>query len=300
MKLFIKSILITSLLLISCSDFLMDEYEDINYFTPKFIPNSNSIYVLKNVYRYTETGTPGGINTDGISSKWYLKNYNITDKSKSTLNLTNLDISPYWIQKGIVSATNSSVIIITEFETFIYNYNDNEYLQLQSDNEIYDAQFLSDNKSIVIYRGFLSYSLNLYDIENQQISKLITLDHYYNRFSGLYTNNPIFFLLMGDTLTYVNTHDKSFTHFSINTNYAILYDIDKVAAHENGEINFYSILGDSLQKENSVTLIESNLENFSISSSLDFIVYQTRNKIVLKNMHSGEEEVLYKNKHKQK
>jgi len=282
----------------SCLD-LTDEYEDINYFTPKFIPNSNSIYILKNVHKYTETGTPGGVNEDNISSKWYLIRYNITDKSKSTIKLDNINISPFWMRKGIVSATNSSVIIITEFEAFIYDSYNNEYFQLISDNEIFDAQFLSDNRNIVIYTGFLSYSLDLYNIESQIITELITLDDYYDGFSGLYTDNPIHFLLMGNQITYVNIQEKSFTPFSIGNEYAILYDVNKMATHENGEINFYSILGDSLQKGNSVTLAESDFSNFSISSSLDFIVYQTRKEILIKNMQSGVEEVLFKNKHKQ-
>ena len=79
-----------------------------------------------------------------------------------------------------------------------------------------------------------------------------------------------------------------------------MYDIDKIAIYEDDEINFYSILEDSLLKESSIALEEGNLQNFSMSSSLEFIVYQTRNKIILKNISSGEEEELFRNKHQRK
>ena len=85
--------------------------------------------------------------------------------------------------------------------------------------------------------------------------------------------------------------------------YINIYDVNKAALlRSDKKIEFYTVTSDSLLYENSITLHYSNPKNFSLSRSMDYLVYQTQKipdggEIILRDMNSETEKILFRNEH---
>ena len=217
--------------------------------TPKIIPGSNKVIILKNIYNYTENGTPGGTVTDVHSSDWYLINYEFNHGVSSENKIKNLNSHPYFVRKGITSTTNKYVTVISDFYTYVIDIYSLETHVLPEDPEIEDAFMEQNNQNMILIEGFIDYSICSYNLESQDLTSLYTLDNYYNKLSQSYCN-PVDYLFCWNGSNIFITDIINNTAKPLNfylPDQMIIYSSHRAATLKSSQyIEFYSFASDTL------------------------------------------------------
>lgn len=289
------------LLISSCSHFLEEDYKDVNYYTPKFLPSEDKIVVLKNIHKYTETSSPSGKKKDTKSSKWYIIKYDLLNEAFSEIQIPNFDIAPFWIKNGITSVSNKHIIIVSYDHVLLINMDTYETTELSNEIDILCAHLEADENNIILLKGFYTYSLSKYNINTHELTDLIVLDDYYDGLCGckiVDSNNLLMWYSLQQKVALFYPDMGTLKTFSKSVFYASLYDSNKFALLEqNGNLTFYKTNNDSLTKENFIALEDNCTRNFSIDKTCNYIVYQGFENIYLYDIGLGREEILFKNKH---
>lgn len=304
--------LIIPLLIISyyACDPLTNEYKDISYFTPKLLPDGQTIIVLKNIHKYSETGTPGGITSKEKSSKWYFISYDINTGSVSEANISGFGFEPFWIKKGITCATDSLISFVNAFNTYFLNISNSELTMLPEEMDIIDLNIDLNNQNLFLLEGFHSYSIKSFNKNTNSISELITLDNYYANMASSYLANPGFFILWKNhtdsqyvAIVDINT-DTTKTYLE-DIKFADMYDYNKVAIlNSDNTIQLKSFTADTLVHESSISLNANNVKDFSINQGAEYIVYHATDLdhggyIILKDVSTQSERILFSSQHKE-
>jgi|GEM_PF-3451244 len=302
MRVKIISILIPLFYILSCSSFFSSEYLEVCYYTPKFLPSRQTILILKNNHEYVETGSPGGISTDNISSKWYLIKYNIDNDTFSEVRIKGLDYDPFWKGKGITAANDSSVSIVSYDHVFIFNIYTNQIDTIpensHNDSDIKNAYCTSDNQNIIVLRGFFSYSLSSFNVYTNSFTELVSLNSYYpDIVASCHVNNDFFILghyNLENEIVLINSVNNTPQNIPYTAKFAYIYDNNKVAILQpENDILFLSVASDTITQDDRLTLNSNTPFNFSVTKSLDFLVYEDSNSIMLRDIENETEKVLF-------
>jgi hypothetical protein len=295
------SLIFYFLFLFSGCFFQSEDYLDVEYYSPQILPDENTIITLKYVRKYSETGTPGGINTDEIASRWYLVEYKIAERSTSQRQLYINALAP---SARITSASESYVLILTDFKEFLLNINNLAITELMHDLEIEDAHLEINSNQIIILEGFLDYFIHTYDIADGDIKKSIPLDSYYDNIAPSFVTEPDYYLVWRwKEFAIIDPNEGEERLYAGEINHGLLYNKDKVAIlNSTNQLEFFKITAESLTKEYSLELQYENAVNFSLSRSLNYLVYQTRSfphwgKVILRDMNSRSERILFNYEH---
>jgi len=287
-------------LLFGCLD-LSEDYLDVEYYTPQILPDENTIIIMKHVHEYRETGTPGGINTDLIASRWYLVEYKISDRS---FNQRQLYVNNQGSIPRISSATDSYALLVTSYREFILKLSNLELTELSHDLDVKDAYLEIDNGHIKLLEGFLDYFIYTYNVTDKKFVGSIPLSAYYSRLAPSLVADPDYYLLWKmNEFAVIDSKLRIEKVYAGEVNHIVVYDINKTAIlGDENQIDFYEVTSDTLLLENSLLLDHQKPVNFSISRSLNFLVYQTMRvpedgEIVLRDMNSGTERIVLQNEH---
>lgn len=300
--------LLLILIYYSC-DILSEDYRDISYFTPCFLPDNQNIVLLKNIHEYTETGTPGGTIHENSSSEWFLFTYNIISGSGSEKRINQFTEGQFWLDKGITSASDSFLTIVNRYDEYLMNIHSLEITVLPEELDILGAYIDQNNQQVILLEGFYSFYLKSYDVQSGSVSTIFELNDYFGNLATSYIPDAHRFIVWnnyGSTqeVAIVNLYNSTIKISSDTAVFVNIYDNDKAALLKTEkEFNTYSFLADSLIRESSTALGSNQAINFSISHSGDFIVYQTLDishsgKIVLKDLHNNSEKTIFRNQHK--
>lgn len=288
----------------SCSLTDSATFRDISYFSPKFIPSSNKIVILKNIRSYSQTGTPGGVKDDELSTSWFLLEYDIANGAYTTTALREITFTPFWMRLGITSVTDSFVTIIGNDQLFLVNLNTHAQKSYQTDIFLVNASIDIQSNSIIQVKSVDStYALISQNINSGTISELLHLDNYYANISIPPVLNHRYYFLSYTSITLVNTSNWSLKVLPNIARYVSAYDSNKVAILESSNsISFFTVNTDTLVKDAAVTLAHSGLVNISVNKSMNYLVFQIGSatndgSIILRNLVTNEETILFANMH---
>lgn len=301
----IKHLILTVIpLTIFCSSFLTDKYKDVTYISPTFLPTSNKIAILKNVNIYNESSGAGGINTDDISSSWSLLEYDISTSAYTSTPLPSISFNPFWMSKGITSASDSFLTIIGNHQLFIFDLAKHTLKENPVDINLVNAcsQYQSQN-IIQIESDGPSYKLILRSVQSGVSNDLVGFANYFTTIAMPPVSNPRFSILSGSSIGFFNNLNDSLKIIPISANYVCAYDSNKIAAIQStNEVSFFTVGMDSLLIDTTIVLSSSNPFSISVSKSARYLVYQAsynaRNgSIILRDMNSSKETVLFSKSH---
>jgi hypothetical protein len=294
---------------ISCDIFSPEEFRDINYFTPKILPDGHTIVLLKNIHKYSEKGTPGGTNTDEIYSKWFLIKYDFNTGSLTESNISGFNFSPFWLDKGITCATDSLISITNSFNTYILNISNSELIILPEELDIHDVNIDLINQNLYLLEGFISYYIKSFNKNTNSISELFTLDKYYGNMAASWHANQDMFILWNNfsnnqEVVIVDIANDTLKTYSEDIKFANIYDYSKVAfLNSQNQINLCTFNVDTLIYQDLIELNAVNVKDFSINQSADKILYHALDVdhggyINFKELQSQSERTLFTCQHK--
>ena len=263
--------------------------------------------MLKINREYSQTGSPGGINTDEISQDWYLIIYDLENGSHTERKINNFYINVFWNQKCITSATPEYISIISEFSNNILNINSLHLEKLADSLDIKDAYLEQNNQNLFMIEGFYDYSVISYNLDTRLINNQYNLDGYFgNLAQSLIDDSDHFILWNHSQICIVDRTSQTSKSFDKIAKQIIIYDKNKAAIlNPDSIIEFYNFNSDSLYFEKSITLQRSNISNFSISKDVDILIYQSNphdsnGMTILLDIINNKEKVLFVNEHYEK